>query len=79
MCFKFHKGARYFSIIEGNTLTFMETKIVLEGITVDGKTLREHLEVINHREAILYIEDIVINKEEFTEWQIRNIHRLVLI
>lgn len=64
--------------IEGNTLTLMETKIVLEGITVGGKTLREHLEVINHREAILYIEDIVRNKEEFTEWQIKNIHRLVL-
>ncbi|WP_461207355.1 Fic family protein [Clostridium sp. DL1XJH146] len=64
--------------IEGNTLTLMETKIVLEGITVGGKTLREHLEVINHREAILYIENIVRNKEEFTEWQIKNIHRLVL-
>lgn len=64
--------------IEGNTLTLMETKIVLEGITVGGKTLREHLEVVNHREAILYIEDIVKNEEEFTEWQIKNIHRLVL-
>lgn len=64
--------------IEGNTLTLMETKVVLEGITIGGKTLREHLEVINHKEAILYIEDIVKNKEEFSEWQIKNIHRLVL-
>lgn len=64
--------------IEGNTLTLKETKVVLEGITIGGKTLREHLEVINHKEAILYIEDIVRNGEEFTEWQIKNIHRLVL-
>lgn len=64
--------------IEGNTLTMSETKVVLEGITIGGKTLREHLEVINHREAILYVEDIVAKNEEFSEWQIKNIHRLVL-
>lgn len=64
--------------IEGNTLTLMETKVVLEGITVGGKTLREHLEVINHKDAILYIEEIIKNKEEFSEFQIKNIHRLVL-
>ncbi|SMB91835.1 Fic/DOC family protein [Desulfonispora thiosulfatigenes DSM 11270] len=64
--------------IEGNTLTLMETKVVLEGITVGGKTLKEHLEIINHRDAILYSEDIVKNKEELTEWQIKNIHRLIL-
>lgn len=45
--------------IEGNTLTINETKVVLEGITVGGKTMREHLEVINHRDAISYVEDIV--------------------
>lgn len=64
--------------IEGNTLTLMETKVVLEGITVGGKTLREHLETVNHREAIFYVEDIVENEDEFTEWQIKNIHRLIL-
>lgn len=64
--------------IEGNTLTINETKVVLEGITVGGKTLREHLEVINHREAISYVEDIVQGNEELSEWQIKNLHRLVL-
>ena len=64
--------------IEGNTLTINETKVVLEGITVGGKTLREHLEVINHREAISYVEEIVHNDESLSEWQIKNIHRLVL-
>jgi Fic family protein len=64
--------------IEGNTLTLNETKVVLEGITVGGKTMREHLEVINHRDAILYVEDIVQKNEPFAEWQIKNLHRLVL-
>lgn len=64
--------------IEGNTLTIHETKVVLEGITVGGKTLREHLEVINHRDAIEYVEEIVQKKEPFSEWQIKNLHRLVL-
>ena len=64
--------------IEGNTLTINETKVVLEGITVGGKTLREHLEVINHREAIAYVEEIVHKEESLSEWQINNLHRLVL-
>jgi Fic family protein len=64
--------------IEGNSLTLFETKVVLEGITIGGKTLREHLEVINHKEAILYVEDIVQKKDPISERQIKNIHRLIL-
>lgn len=64
--------------IEGNTLTLLETKVVLEGITVGGKALREHFEAINHRNAIYYIEDIIKKEEPFSEWQIRNIHQLIL-
>ena len=64
--------------IEGNTLTFLETSVVLEGITVGGKALREHFEAINHRDAILYVEDIIKKQEPFSEWQIRNIHQLIL-
>jgi len=64
--------------IEGNTLTINETKVVLEGITVGEKTMREHLEVINHQEAILYVEDIIRREEPLSEWQIKNLHRLVL-
>lgn len=56
----------------------MQSKVVLEGITVGGKTMREHLEVINHRDAISYVEGIVRKEEPFSEWQIKNIHRLVL-
>jgi len=64
--------------IEGNTLTLLETKVVLEGITVGGKALREHFEAINHRNAIYYVEDIIKKQEPFSEWQIRNIHQLIL-
>ncbi|HDR8983196.1 Fic family protein [Burkholderia vietnamiensis] len=64
--------------IEGNTLTLRETKVVLEGITVGGKSLREHFEATNHRDAIVYVEDIVSKAEALSEWQIRNIHSLVL-
>lgn len=38
--------------IEGNTLTLRETKVVLEGITIGGKSVKEHLEVIDHKDAI---------------------------
>jgi Fic family protein len=64
--------------IEGNTLTLKETKVVLEGITIGGKPLREHFEVINHKEAIDYVEAIVQNQEALSEWQIKSIHHLVL-
>jgi Fic family protein len=64
--------------IEGNTLTLKETKVALEGITIGGKTIREHFEAINHKEAILFIEDLVKKKEAITEWNIKLIHQLIL-
>lgn len=64
--------------IEGNTLTLRETKVVLEGITVGGKSVKEHLEVINHKEAILFLEDLVKKNLCLSEWNIKNIHTLIL-
>lgn len=64
--------------IEGNTLTLKETKVALEGITIGGKTIREHFEAINHREAIFFVEDLVKENEPLTEWQIKSIHQLIL-
>lgn len=64
--------------IEGNTLTLSETKVVLEGFTIGGKTMVEHLEAINHRDAIFFIEELVSNNESISEWNIRNIHSLIL-
>lgn len=63
--------------IEGSTLTLQETKVILEdGITVGGKSLREHLEAINHKDAIEYIEESL--KEPLTQGLIKNIHGIVL-
>ncbi|MCK9238463.1 MAG: Fic family protein, partial [Thiopseudomonas sp.] len=64
--------------IEGNTLTLKETKVALEGITIGGKTLREHFEVINHREAITLLEELVSENQPLSEWQIKSLHQLVL-
>jgi Fic family protein len=64
--------------IEGNTLTQSETQIVLEkGITIGGKALKDHLEVINHGRAIDYIRDLAQSNEAITEWEIRQLHGLV--
>jgi Fic family protein len=64
--------------IEGNTLTLNETKVVLEGITVGGKSLREHFEAINHREAIYFVESLVQNGEPLTEYSIKSLHAFIL-
>ena len=64
--------------IEGNTLTLKETKIVLEGITVGGKSVREHLEAINHEEAINYLEELLKDKSQISEWNIKGLHKLIL-
>ena len=64
--------------IEGNTLSLKETKVVLEGITIGGKTIKEHFEAINHREAIHFVEDLVQKEETLSEWQIKSIHQLIL-
>lgn len=65
--------------IEGNTLTLQETAMVLEGITIDKKPLKDHLEAVGHKDAFLYVQDIVSNKMPLTEFVIKNIHSLVLI
>jgi len=64
--------------IEGNTLTLKETKVVLEGITIGGKPMREHFEAINHKEAIEYVEDIVCQEVLLSEQVIRSVHQLIL-
>ncbi len=63
--------------IEGNTLTLRETKVVLEGITIGGKSIKEHLEVTNHKAAILFLEDIIDEKSDLSELNIKNIHSLI--
>ena len=65
--------------IEGNTLTLQETALVLEGITIDKKPLKDHLEAVGHRDAFLYVEDLVKNKVPFSERIIKEIHTLVMM
>ncbi len=65
--------------IEGNTLTQSETELVLtKGITVGGKTLDEHLEAIGHQEAINYIEYLAQQDTPINQWEIKQIHNLIL-
>ena len=64
--------------IEGNTLNLKANKVALKGITVGGKTLTEHLEVINHSDAISYVEYLIKKDTTLSEMKIREIHELVL-
>jgi Fic family protein len=65
--------------IEGNTLSLNETKVVLEnGMTIGGKSLREHFEVINHSKAIDYLESIVKDNEPLRAIDILKMHEIVL-
>ncbi len=65
--------------IEGNTLSLKETAMVLEGMTIDKKPLKDHLEAVGHRDAFLYIEDIAKRNTHLREAEIKNIHSLVLM
>jgi Fic family protein len=65
--------------IEGNTLTQIETNLVIEkGITVGGKKLKDHLEAIDHYDAIRYVREVAQQAAPLTEIDIRNLHALVL-
>ena len=65
--------------IEGNTLTLRETDLVInEGLTISGKSMREHLEAINHQEAIAYIKHLMEKKTIINEREVLSIHNLIL-
>jgi len=65
--------------IEGNTLTLRETDLVInEGLTISGKSMREHLEAVNHQEAISYIKELMQCKIAINEREILSIHNLIL-
>jgi len=65
--------------IEGSTLTLKETAMVLEGLTVDQRPLKDHLDAVGHRDAFLYVQDIATKELELSEYVIKNIHSLVLM
>jgi len=65
--------------IEGNTLTLRETALVLEGVTIDKKPLKDHLEAVGHKDAFLYVQQLVADKALVSERVIKEIHSLVLM
>ncbi|BFM44684.1 hypothetical protein CFS9_33250 [Flavobacterium sp. CFS9] len=65
--------------IEGNTMTLRETDMVInEGLTISGKSMREHLETINHQEAIGFIKDLMQKSNSLNERDLLSIHNLIL-
>lgn len=64
--------------IEGNTLTLRETDMVLRGLTIDQKPLKDHIEAVSHKEAFYYMVDLVKENQEINEKIIKEIHYLVL-
>ena len=64
--------------IEGNTLTLQETALVLQGITIDKKPLKDHLEAVGYKEAFQYVEELAKQDKDLSEFDIKSIHNLVL-
>lgn len=65
--------------IEGNTLTLQETYLVIhDGLTIGGKSVQEHLEAINHDEAIEFVMGMTQQHADITEYKLKQIHHLVL-
>lgn len=65
--------------IEGNRLTLKETYLVLErGVTIGGRSMKEHLEATNHKEAVGVMESMVKQRKKITEMNILNLHAVIL-
>ncbi len=65
--------------IEGNTLTAAETTLVVEqGITIGGKPLKDHLEAIDHDDAIRYVRALAHQATPLTKMDVRTLHSLVV-
>src|SRR5579863_2705475 len=65
--------------IEGNTLSPVETTLVIEqGVTVGGKPLKDHLEALDHYDAIRYVRELARAGTRITEADVRNLHSLVV-
>lgn len=64
--------------IEGNTLTLRETDMVLRGLTIGQKPLKDHMEAIGHKEAFDLVRDFVKDQEPLSERVIKQIHYLLL-
>lgn len=64
--------------IEGNTLTLRETDMVLRGLTIAQKPLKDHIEAVGHKDAFYFVRNLVKDQVSLTESVIKQIHYLVL-
>src|SRR5580704_19160347 len=65
--------------IEGNTLTLRETAEVIEhGITVGGKSLRDHLEAVDHYEAVQWMRELAAQATPLGENSVCELHRRIV-
>lgn len=65
--------------IEGNTLTLRETDLIIhKGLTIAGKPLNEHLEAINHYQAIGFVTELVSSRQVLNKYNLQMLHSLVL-
>ena len=64
--------------IEGNTLTLRETDLVLRGLTINQKPLKDHMEAVGHKEAFDFVSELVKENVPISESIIKQIHSLVL-
>ena len=78
---KFRLDWNYHSnAIEGNSLNLGETHaFIMEGLTAKGKPLKDHLDIKGHDEAIDFIGEMIFNEQYFTEKEIRELHKLILV
>ncbi len=63
--------------IEGNTLTLRETDMVLKGLTIGQKPLKDHMEAVGHKEAFEFVSELTKEDVPLTESIIKQIHYLV--
>ena len=65
--------------IEGNTLTLQQTALVVnEGLTISGKSMQEHLEALNHADAVDFIHDLATRGEDLNQRSLLELHSIIL-
>ncbi|MEN9612599.1 MAG: hypothetical protein RLZZ628_3413 [Bacteroidota bacterium] len=78
---KFRLDWNYHSnAIEGNQLTYGETiSFLMHGLTAKGKPFKDHLDLRGHNDAINYLFQILTDGRGFTEMDIRELHKIILV
>lgn len=73
------RSTNHSNAIERSALTIYKTKAILEdGITIAGKSIREHSEAINHKQSIIVTKEIIKNRDILSEKLIEELHAIIL-